>query len=118
MDDVVVEKPTKITVGHAGKPTFVIPEIGLPNDFAIVRPGNRGYLLTLSESMRGTICIDGQEKDVRDFVAQGGGGGDGPGAGFHATPISGRDWGVIELDPTGVYKLFFQFVPVDDAASS
>ncbi|MDB4953466.1 MAG: TonB family protein [Myxococcales bacterium] len=113
MSDVVLEKPAAITVGYAGKPTFVIPEIGLPNNFAIVRPGNRGYLLTLAENMRGTICIDGQEKDVSEFVRRGGDQNE-PG-GFRATPISGRDWGVIELDESGAYKLFFQFVPIDDA---
>ncbi len=113
MDDVVIENPTKITVGASGKPTFIVPDIGLPPGFAIVRPGNRGYLLTLGERMRGTICIDGQQKDVRDFV-QRGGDGDGQG-GFRATPISGRDWGVVDLDESAQYKLFFQFVPVEDA---
>ncbi|HLL20923.1 MAG TPA: AgmX/PglI C-terminal domain-containing protein [Kofleriaceae bacterium] len=109
MSDVVVEKPTKITLGKSGKSTFVVPDIGLPAGFAIVRPGNRGYLLTLGERMRGTICLDGQEQDVAAFVrsdAQGG---------FRATPISGRDWGVIELDETGTVKLFFQFVPLEEA---
>src|SRR5207249_4972275 len=62
MSDVVLEKPQTITVGHAGKPTFIVPDIGLPKQFAIVRPGNRGYLLTLGDRMRGTICIDGREK--------------------------------------------------------
>jgi hypothetical protein len=109
MDDLVLDKPGKITLGAAGKPTFIVPPIGLPKDFAIVRPGNRGYLLTLGENMRGTICIDGQQKDVADFVGRGGDAG-----GFTATPISGRDWGVIELDASGEYKLFFQFVPVEE----
>jgi len=113
MDDVVSEKPVKITVGHAGKPTFIVPDLGLPKSFAIVRPGNRGYLLTLGERMRGTICVDGEEKSVEDFVRRGGEG-EGPG-GFRATPISGKDWGVVELDESGEYKLFFQFVPVEDA---
>lgn len=111
MDDVVVHKPTKITVGNQGKPTFIVPNIGLPKDFAIVRPGNRGYLLTLGERMRGTICLDGERKDVAELVrrsAESAGG-------FTATPISGKDWGVIELDETGDYKLFFQFVPIEDA---
>jgi hypothetical protein len=112
MDDVVIEKPTRITVGHVGKPTFIVPDIGLPKSFAIVRPGNRGYLLTLGERMRGTICIDGEQKDVAEFVRNGGAVEPG---GFRATPISGRDWGVIELDDSGAYKLFFQFVPIDEA---
>jgi hypothetical protein len=115
MDDVVVHKPTQITIGSVGKPTFIVPDVGLPKKFAIVRPGNRGYLLTLGEHMRGTICLDGEQKDVAEFVRRGGEG-EGPG-GFRATPISGKDWGVVELDETGRYKLFFQFVPVDDEQS-
>jgi len=109
MSDVVSEKPAKITVGCVGRPTFIVPNVGLPKHFAIVRPGNRGYLLTLGDRMRGTICIDGREQRVEDFVRQGGGKG-----GFCATGISGRDWGVIELDETGAYKVFFQFVPVEE----
>jgi len=112
MSDVLAERPRTVTLGHKGKPTFVVPDLGLPAKFAIVRPGNRGYLLTLGEHMRGTICIDGQERSVQEFVARG----DGalaPG-GFRATPISGRDWGVVELDESGDYKLFFQFVPIEN----
>jgi len=114
MEDVVLDKPRPITLGQTGNTTFVVPELGLPPRFAIVRPGNRGYLLTLGEHMRGTICIDGKEKDVAEFVERGEG--DGGGGGFRATSISGRDWGVIDLDPSGHYKLFFQFVPVDEPA--
>ncbi len=114
MHDLVIDKPRAITLGPAGKTTFVIPALGLPAKFAIVRPGNRGYLLTLGERMRGTICIDGEEKDVADFVHRGGEGGEGPG-GFRATPISGKDWGVVDLDESGDFKLFFQFVPLDEA---
>src|SRR6185503_16633130 len=105
MQDVVLAKPRRITLGQSGKSTFVVPEIGLPPKFAIVRPGNRGYLLTLGERMRGTICIDGRKQDVAELVARDSAGG------FCATPISGRDWGVIDLDESGHYKLFFQFVP-------
>jgi len=112
MDDVVLEKPRSITLGHVGKPTFVVPDIGLPKPFAIVRPGNRGYLLTLGERMRGKICLDGRERDVAEFVTRGDGDLVG---GFRATPIGGHDWGVVDLDESGDYKLFFQFVPVEDA---
>jgi hypothetical protein len=107
MDDLVLAKPRKITIGPSGKCTFVVPEIGLPKRFVIVRPGNRGYLLTLGERMRGTISVAGEEKDVAEFVRHDGGG-------FRATSISGRDWGVIDLDESGAYKLFFQFVTVDE----
>lgn len=109
MDDLVLEQPEKITVGSQGRPRFVVPDIGLPRNFAIVRPGNRGYLLTLGERMRGTICVEGQKHDVAEFVRSGDSAG-----GFRATPISGRDWGVIDLDESGDYQLFFQFVPVEE----
>jgi hypothetical protein len=108
MSDVVADAPKKITIGHKGKPTFIVPDVGLPPNFAIVTPGNRGYLLTLGDKMRGTICIDGKEQDVQEYVQAN----DAPG-GFSATPISGRDWGVVELDESGDYKLFFQFVAVE-----
>jgi len=108
MEDVVLDRPRPITIGPTGRTTFTVPELGLPPKFAIVRPGNRGYLLTLGERMRGTICIDGRTQDVADLVQRDSAGG------FCATPIGGRDWGVIELDESGHYKLFFQFVQVDE----
>jgi hypothetical protein len=111
MGDVVLDQPETITLGESHTATFTIPEVGLPDNFAVVRPGNRGYLLTLGDQMRGRISIDGQEMDVADFVRKGGDH-DGPG-GFRATPIGGRDWGVVELDQSGDTKLFFHFVPID-----
>jgi hypothetical protein len=108
MEDLVLDKPRPITIGPTGRATFIVPEIGLPPRFAIVRPGNRGYLLTLGERMRGTICVDGRKQDVADLVQRDSAGG------FCATPIGGRDWGVVDLDESGDYKLFFQFVQVDD----
>jgi hypothetical protein len=107
MEDLVLDKPRPITIGPTRRATFVVPDLHLPPRFAIVRPGNRGYLLTLGERMRGTICIAGQKQDVAELVRRDSGG-------FSATPIGGRDWGVIDLDPSGDYKLFFQFVPVDE----
>lgn len=106
MEDLILDEPRKITLGQGRRSTFVVPEIGLPPKFAIVRPGNRGYLLTLGERMRGTICVGGQKQDVAELVQRDGVGG------FCATAIGGRDWGVIDLDRSGHYKLFFQFVQV------
>ena len=68
MEDLVLDKPRPITIGQNGRTTFVVPDIGLPQKFAIVRPGRRGYLLTLGERMRGPICIDGKKQDVADLV--------------------------------------------------
>lgn len=108
MTDVVLTKPSKITLGRSRTSTFVIPEIGLPADFAVVRPGNRGFLLTLGEGMRGTVFVDGKEREVSDVVRKSG---DGE---YHALPIGSGDWGVVHLDESGDYKLFFQFVPVEE----
>lgn len=108
--------PAPITLGASAKSTFVIPDVSLPPDFAIIRPGNRGYLLTLSAGMRGTIHIDGQQREVYDFVRRGGEGGadvEGKAGEFRATPVGARDWGVIDLDESGHHQIFFQFVPID-----
>lgn len=92
----------------SGGALFVVPDLGLPPTFAMIRAGNRGHLLTLGERMRGTICLGGHKQDVADLVRRDSAGG------FCATPIGGRDWGVIDLDESGDYKLFFQFVVVDE----
>jgi len=108
MEDIVLEKPQKITIGSSAAsgaltavaallrllawpvlivlriflpelgrarsttPTFVVPEIGLPAMFQIIKPGNRGYVMTLGEKMRGTICIDGKQQDVAEFLRNAG----------------------------------------------
>lgn len=103
------EAPTSVSIGQSGDATFVVPDVGLPAGFTFVRPGNRGYLLTLGSKMRGKIVIDGEEKDIANWVRHGDSSGE-----FRATPISGKDWGLVELDDSGAYKVFFQFVPVDE----
>lgn len=117
MADRVSRVPEAITLGASAASTFVVPDLELPPDFAIIRPGNRGYLLTLGARMRGTISIDGREREVDDFVRRGGEGGvadEAPAhSAFRATAIGDRDWGVIDLDPDGHHQLFFQFVPAD-----
>jgi hypothetical protein len=111
MADVVLPRPRPVTLGASPKCTFVVPELGLPPRFAIVKPDNRGYLLTLGPRMRGTIQVDGASRDVEEFVQRRG---EGEAAtSFRATPIGGRDWGLIDLDESGDYRLFFQFVPVE-----
>lgn len=109
MGDVVVDD-APITLGDSKRSTFLVPaDLRLPKDFAIIRRGDHGYVLTLGTRMRGTFCIDGLVKDVEEFVGGGesGGGGDDS---FRATPIGGRDWGVIDLNADGSLQLFFQFV--------
>jgi hypothetical protein len=109
MSDVVSERPQVITIGPHDGSTFITPDIGLPKRFAIVRPGSRGYMLALGEHMRGTVCIGGVEHDVAALVRAS------ETPGFAASQIGGLDWGVIELDPSGAYKVFFQFVPLEEA---
>ena len=106
MGDVVHEKPARVTLGADSGATFTTPELALPPSFAIITPGRRGYVLTLSTQMSGTICVGGVEHDVRAFVAA-----SEAGTGFHATPLGPDDWGVITLDERGDHKFFFQFVP-------
>lgn len=106
MEDIVLTQPGKITLGQSRRSTFVVPQIGLPAEFAIVRPRERGFELMLGGRMRGTVCIDGREREVADLL-----GGDDD---FKAEQIGKGDWGVIHLDESGDYKLFFQFVPVEE----
>ena len=111
MEDIVLEKPRAITIGSERTPTFVVPNVGLPQGFGILQPGNRGYLLTLGPRMRGTISVGGREQSVAEFVAEGTS--DERSGGFRGTPIGDKDWGVVELDESGEYKVFFQFVKID-----
>ena len=110
MSDLVHEKPAKVTIGSASEATFTTPDVGTANEYAIVTPGRRGYLLTLSDQMHGTVCLGGVEHDVAELVRSA----EEP-TGFHAVSIGGNDWGVINLDATGDHKLFFQFVPLEEA---
>jgi hypothetical protein len=110
MEDLVLDKPRAITIGNNGRTTLTVPDIGLPAKFTLVKPGKRGYLLTLGAGMRGTICIDGREQDVADLVRREGA----SNGGFCATSIGPRDWGVVDLDPSGQFKIYFQFVTLDE----
>ncbi|HEY1555194.1 MAG TPA: AgmX/PglI C-terminal domain-containing protein, partial [Kofleriaceae bacterium] len=58
-------------------------------------------------NMRGTISVGGVEHDVAALVR----GSETPG--FYATALAGADWGLVELDGAGRYKLFFQLGPID-----
>src|SRR5690349_18087731 len=71
MADVVATEPRDITVGTRPGATFTTPELGLPPSFAIIRPGSRGYLLTLGAGMTGRLKLGGEELAVADFVARG-----------------------------------------------
>lgn len=116
MADVVATEPRNITVGTRPGATFTTPDLGLPPSFAIIRPGSRGYLLTLGAGMTGRLKLGGEELAVADFVARGHGDrAEGVEGSFRATSIGPGDWGVIHLDGRGLHNLFFQFVPADPA---
>ena len=112
MSDKVLDEPGAVTLGSDGKSTITAPELGLPAGFAILRPGQRGYVLTLGVGMGGRVQLDGQEMEVEDFLARQGADRTGAQGAFKATGVGGGDWGVIHLDGRGDHVLFFQFVEV------
>ncbi len=112
MGDAVLARGSTVTVGCSAGCTFVTPELGLPDDFAIMRPGARGYVLTLREGMTGKLSLAGEEHAVDQFLARAKEGTAAAGD-FRATPVAPGDWGVIELDGTGDHNFFFQFVPAE-----
>lgn len=114
MADVVARKPRKITLGTRGRATFVVPDLGLPNRFPVLKPGSRGYLLTLGKEMTGRLCLGGEETDVAEFLRRGGGErASAKQDSFRATNVAPGDWGVVHLDGVGDHSLFFQYVKAD-----
>ena len=110
MADKVLTEPGEITIGPSPRATFLTPDLGLPETYAVLRPGRAGYVLTLSVKMTGKLRLQGREMTVAEFVKSGGAGQSGS---FRATAIGPGDWGVIRLDAEGNHTLFFQFVKAD-----
>lgn len=101
LGEVVIDAGGAVTLGQGAKCTFVVPELGLPQRFAILRGTRNGYVLTLGPRMRGTYCASGVVKSVEEL-------GEARGAEFRAEPLAARDWGVIELDERGELRIFYQ----------
>jgi len=112
MADLVALEPRKITLGTRGRATFITPDLGLPNRFRILRPGSRGYLLTLGVGMTGRLRLGREEMEVAEFL-RGGEPADSAQGSFRATNVAPGDWGVIHLDGRGEHSLFFQYVTAD-----
>jgi hypothetical protein len=114
MADQILHDPGSVTLGASAASTFVIPDLGLPADFAILRPGARGYVLTVGAAMGGQARLGGEEVDIAS-LSRGGGGerAEGAAGSFRATSVGPGDWGVIALDASGEHTLFFQFVTPD-----
>lgn len=112
MADRLIPGGKTVTLGKTQRGTFTVPDLGIPDDFAIIRPGGgpggRGHVLTLGDDMGGRLSLGGDEIDASELAHKGEKVGD-----FHATPIGPGDWGVVELDSIGDHKLFFQFVRDD-----
>lgn len=114
MSDALVEEGKDVTLSATGAATFNIPDLGLPDDYAILRPGARGgYVLTLCQGMTGTFAMDGKRKDVATFLAE-----SETATKFHGKTVGPGDWGVINLDGSGNHVLFFQFVANESIPSA
>jgi hypothetical protein len=114
MADVVAREPTRITLGAQAGNTFVVPDLGLPARFPIIRHGSKGYLLTLGAGMSGRLSLGGHQLEVSEFLEGGSGErAEGVQGSFRATGVVPGDWGVIHLDGRGHHSLFFQFVKPD-----
>jgi hypothetical protein len=107
--DLVLTRPRPVTLGSHKRATITTPGLGLPPRFVVLRPGSRGYVLTLGSKMSGALRVGEEELDVTDFLARGAGAG--ADAGFRATTVAPGDWGVVHLDGRGEHTLFFHFVP-------
>jgi hypothetical protein len=107
MADMVMAEEGEVTLGTTSDATFVTPELGLPPDFAIFRPGARGYVMTLGAGMKGEVQLSQKKQKVSDFVGGQSSDMTEPG-GFRGTAIGAGDYGVIELSDD--HSIFFQFV--------
>ncbi len=109
MSDHVFEDAQEVTLGTTSDATILVPDLGLPKDFALFRPGAPGYVMTLGSSMGGEVQVANSKQQVQDFVGSLGSGTAEPG-GFRGTGINEGDFGVIQLDSSGDHSVFFQFI--------
>ncbi len=84
MADRILLEPETVTLGKSSGVTFVMPALGLPDRFEVVRPGARGYLLTLGAGVTGRLRLAGEEIDVAEFVTRR----------CRARPTATRTWSV------------------------
>lgn len=103
MSDLVFAEPASVTLGSSTDSTFVMPQLGLPPEFEIFRPGTLGYVVTVGPEMTGELHLGHETRRVDTLQ------GDGDVGGFGGTSIKPGDYGLIKLDASGDYSLFFQF---------
>lgn len=116
MDERIVGLEAPVTLGGHGGTTFTTPDLGLPPTFQILRPTDRGWLLTLGTGMAGKLNLGGRQQGVREVAASGVGDGehvDGAAGSFRAVAVAPGDWGIVHVDGVGDHTIFFQFVPAE-----
>ena len=109
MSNVLFQEESQVTLGTTSVSTFVTPDMGLPADFAIFRPGARGYVMTLGAGMGGDLQLSSKKQKVSEFVGGVSSDMSEPG-GFRGTAIGPGDFGVIKLSGEHEHSIFFQFV--------
>jgi len=105
MADALIREGENVTLSAKQRATFNVPDFEFPDEFAILRPGKKGYVLTLSQGMTGTFSMNGKRQDVAGFLEA-----SERDTQFHGKTVGPGDWGVIHLDGRGDHVFFFQFV--------
>lgn len=94
-----------ITVGTSRDATFLVPDRGRGDAFALLRPGPDGlYRVALDRNMTGKIHAGGRPYSVDEIAMNDG----------EAPPIGPGDWGIVGLDKNGDVAIFFQ--PITETA--
>ena len=111
MADEAIPPGEEVILGTDEQATITIGDIGLPERFTILRPGARGYVLTLGRDMGGQMFLGGRDTAVDEFLREERGErADGVAGVFRATSVGPGDAGIIHLDAAGEHVLAFQFV--------
>lgn len=111
MSDTLVPLGEVVALGTGASATVIVADLGLPNDYVLLRPSTEGYVLTLAQNMGGRLILDGENTDITALLESTNAMRTGDAAsGFFATAISPRDSGMIDLDGQGEHVVAFQFV--------
>ncbi len=103
-----------ITVGDNRSNDFFTPAEGLPEQFEMFRRTGEGYLLRLTDGLKGKIHFGGQDYTIEEIGGAKGvtktgmvGSVGGASVTTYELSITEGDWGVLQL---GDVSIFFQFV--------
>jgi hypothetical protein len=112
MAEELVDLGQEVVLGTGSAATITVADLGLPDDYVILRPSAEGYVLTLAQRMGGRLILDGEDTDIAALLqstseahAEGN-----MASGYYATALGLRDSGMIDLDGTGQHIIAFQFV--------